>query len=85
MEATLDQSGRIELPKELRDGLGLSPRSILAIEERGGGILLKPVGGPAGLVRKDGVLVFAGEIEGDLTEAVQRDRDERLRKVSGLG
>jgi DNA-binding transcriptional regulator/RsmH inhibitor MraZ len=57
MEATLDQSGRIELPKELRDGL----------------------------VRKEGALVFAGDIEGDLSEAVQRDRDDRLRKVSGLG
>jgi DNA-binding transcriptional regulator/RsmH inhibitor MraZ len=57
MEATLDQSGRIELPKEFRDGL----------------------------VRKEGALVFAGDIEGDLSEAVQRDRDDRLRKVSGLG
>ena len=85
MEATLDQLGRIELPKELRDGLGLSPGSVLAIEEKGGGILLKPVGGRSGLVRKEGILVFAGEVEGDLSEVVQRERDERSRKLSGLG
>jgi AbrB family looped-hinge helix DNA binding protein len=85
MEATLDQFGRIVLPKELREGLGLSPGSVLAIEEKGDGILLKPVAGRSGLVRKEGVLVFAGEVEGDLSEAVQRDREERLRKISGLG
>jgi AbrB family looped-hinge helix DNA binding protein len=85
METTLDQSGRIELPQELRDDLGLSPGTVLSIEEKSGGILLKPLSGRSGLIRKDGVLVFSGEIEGDLTAAVQRDRDERSRKVSGLG
>jgi hypothetical protein len=29
--------------------------------------------------------VFAGEAEEDLALAVQRDRDERSRKVAGLG
>jgi AbrB family looped-hinge helix DNA binding protein len=42
MEATLDQLGRIEFPKELRDDLGLSAGTVLTIEERSGGILLKP-------------------------------------------
>ena len=85
MEATLDQLGRIELPKELRDDLGLSAGTVLTIEERSGGILLKRVGSRAGLVRKEGVLVFAGEAEEDLALAVQSDRDERSRKVAGLG
>lgn len=58
---------------------------MLTIEERSGGILLKPVGGRTGLVRKEGVLVFAGEAEEDLALAVQSDRDERSRKVAGLG
>lgn len=85
METTLDQLGRIVLPQELRDDLGLSPGTVLTIEERSGGILLKPLSGRSGLVRKEGVLVFAGEVEGDVTAAVQQDRDERSRKISGLG
>jgi hypothetical protein len=76
----LDTSGRF--PDRL---LGLSAGTVLTIEERSGGILLKPVGSRAGLVRKEGVLVFAGEAEEDLAMAVQRDRDERSRKVAGLG
>ncbi len=71
MEATLDQLGRIELPRELRDDLGLSAGTVLTIEERSGGILLKPVASRAGLVRKEGVLVFAGEAEGDVVLAAR--------------
>ena len=85
MEATLDQLGRIELPKGLRDECRLSAGTVLTIEERSGGILLKPVGSRAGLICKEGVLVFAGEAEEDHTLAVQRNRDERSRKVAGLG
>lgn len=84
MEATLDDFGRIALPKEIRDDLGLQPGAVLRIEERGGGILLRPADQMAGLVRKAGVLVFAGEAEGDLDSALTRDREERLRRVSGL-
>jgi bifunctional DNA-binding transcriptional regulator/antitoxin component of YhaV-PrlF toxin-antitoxin module len=73
------------LPQELRDDLGLSPGTVLTIEEKSGGILLKPISGRSGLVRKEGILVFAGEVEGDVTTAVQRDREERARKASGLG
>lgn len=85
METTLDQLGRIVLPQEIRDDLGLSPGAILQIEETNGGILLKPLGGRSGLVRKEGVLIFTGEVEGDIPEAVQRDRAERSRKLTGLG
>ena len=83
MEATLDDLGRIALPKEIRDGFGLQPGAVLRIEEQSGGILLRPADKMAGLVRKAGVLVFAGEPEGDIDSALARDREERLRKVSG--
>jgi len=32
-------------------------------------------------VLKDGILVYTGEVEGDLEAALQRDRDERSRKL----
>jgi AbrB family looped-hinge helix DNA binding protein len=83
METTLDQLGRIALPQEIRDDLGLAPGTVLTIEERSGGILLKPVTRRSGLVRKEGILVFAGDIEGDVSEAVRQDRDERSSKILG--
>lgn len=88
METTLDELGRILLPKEIRDDLGLGPGAVLRIEERDAGIFLKPevsseTGDPH-LVRKGGVLVFTGQAEGDLESAIRRDRDERDGKVAGI-
>jgi|tagenome__1003787_1003787.scaffolds.fasta_scaffold18634637_2 AbrB family looped-hinge helix DNA binding protein len=81
MEAILDKFGRIVIPKQVRDDLGLSPGSVLKLEERDEEIVLKPVAEKSPLVLKDGILVFTGEVEGDLEAALQRDRDERSRKL----
>jgi AbrB family looped-hinge helix DNA binding protein len=83
MEAILDKFGRIVIPKQVRDDLGLSPGSILKIEERDEEIVLRPVAETSPLVLKDGILVFTGEVEGDLDTAVRRDREERSRKLTG--
>ncbi len=83
MEAILDKFGRIVIPKQVRDDLGLSPGSILKIEERDEEIVLKPVAETSPLVLKDGILVFTGEVEGEFDTAVRRDREERSRKLTG--
>ena len=84
METTLDRFGRVVIPKQVRDDLGLSPGSVLKVEERAEGIVLKPVAESSPLALKDGILVFTGEVEGDLETALRRNRDERFRKVAGL-
>lgn len=88
METTLDELGRVLLPKEIRDDLGLGPGAVLRIEERDSGIFLMPEASTdtddPHLVRKDGVLVFTGRAEGDLESAVRRDRDERDGAVAGI-
>lgn len=84
MEATLDKFGRIVIPKQVRDDLGLSPGSVLKIEERDEEIVLKPIVESTPLVLRDGVLVFTGEFEGDVEAAIRRDRNERGDKLSGL-
>jgi hypothetical protein len=33
------------------------------------------------IVLKDGILVYTGEVEGDLETVLQRDRDERSRRL----
>lgn len=85
MEATLDKFGRIIIPKQVRDGLGLSPGAVLRVEKVADGIVLKPLADRAALVEEDGVLVFAGEVPEDVEHAVQRGREERARKLAGLG
>jgi AbrB family looped-hinge helix DNA binding protein len=83
MEATLDKFGRIVIPKQVRDDLRLSPGSVLKIEERNEEIVLKPIAGSSPLALKGGVLVFTGEVEGDLEGLLRRSRDERSRKLAG--
>lgn len=84
METTLDRFGRIVLPKKVRDDLGLSPGSVLRIEERDEEIVLRPVVESSSLVHKDGILVYTGEVSGNLEAAVRRDRDERSRKLASV-
>ncbi|MEA2695528.1 MAG: hypothetical protein QOJ16_4915 [Acidobacteriota bacterium] len=85
MQATLDKFGRIVIPKRVRDDFGLEPGSVLKVEERGDDILLTLVSGDpeAALEWKGGVLVFTGEALDDLTNVVERDREERLARLAG--
>lgn len=85
MEAILDRFGRIVIPKQVRDDLGLAPGSVLKLEERDEEIVLTPVTERSRLALKDGILVFTGEVEGDLDAVLLRDRDDRAKKLAGLG
>lgn len=84
MEAILDELGRIIIPKQVREDLGLTPGAVLKIEERQREIVLRPVLEQEALVVKDGVLVFTGEVEEDPDLVLHRDREERSRKLAGL-
>ena len=80
-ETTIDRFGRIVLPKELRDELGLEPGAVVAVEEQGEDILLKPRRDEAGLVRKGAALVYTGKARGDLAAAVRSVREGRMRRL----
>jgi AbrB family looped-hinge helix DNA binding protein len=82
METTLDRFGRVLIPKRVRDDLGLHAGAVLAVEGQTRQIVLRPLEGEPGLVRKGRVLVFAGAAAGDLTAAVRTHREERLRNVA---
>lgn len=81
METTLDRFGRIVLPKQVRDSLGLEPGSVLQVEQSAGEIRLTPLEEKPSLAWQDGVLVFVGELTGDVEAAVQRQREERIKKL----
>lgn len=85
METTLDRFGRVVIPKEIRDILGLKPGELLKVEQSNDEVVLKPLREEPPIKVKDGVLVYAGTATGNLMEAVRAHREERLRRVVAPG
>jgi AbrB family looped-hinge helix DNA binding protein len=79
MEATIDRSGRIVIPKKIRDDFNLKPGSQIHIEETEKTIVLKPVCGEQNLVEKDGVLVFSGAPVSNIEKVLTEHREERMK------
>lgn len=86
MNVRIDSAGRIVVPKKVRERLGLKQNSELELEERGEGIVLKPVKQESAWVRdKHGHLVFTGTVVGniDWDRLVEDDREARIREIGG--
>jgi AbrB family looped-hinge helix DNA binding protein len=82
MKTTIDKFGRLVVPKNIRDRLGLKTGVEVEIEEQGSEIVIKQVEHRIPLQLEDGVLIFSGTATGDIEESVRRHREERLSKVS---
>ena len=82
MKTTLDRFGRLVVPKDIRDRLGLRPGSEIEIDEKENEVVLKPVEHEPSLRVKGGVLVFSGTATGDLRGAVRAHREERMQRVA---
>ncbi|KMO67373.1 AbrB family looped-hinge helix DNA binding protein [Mycobacterium sp. BK558] len=64
MEAVIDSGGRIVLPKQLRDALGLTPGSKVDVSAYGGGLQITPGGRTARIERDaNGRLVARADTE----------------------
>lgn len=61
MEATVDDVGRIVLPKPLRDRLRLTPGTKVDVSEYGYGLHVVPVGRTARVEERGGRLVAVAE------------------------
>jgi len=93
MEVKIDDYGRIVIPKEIRDRLGVGSGSALEIDvhqgsEDGGSITLRPKGQTPALQHKGGLLVHAGELtdeDFDIVEQLRSGRRERARRHAGIG
>ena len=85
MTLKIDKAGRIVLPKQTRDRLGLRAGSDLELFEGPEGVTLKPRRTRPSLIRKGNFLVHVGKLPPsyDIVGAIEQDREERARKLAG--
>lgn len=81
MGTTVDRFGRIVIPKEVRDELGLETGTEITIEPRNGMAILAVREEEPRVQVKEGILVYTGETAGDLLGAVQTQRRDRVKRL----
>ena len=78
---TLDQAGRVLIPKALRQELHLGPGDTLELENEGDEITLRPLRPKAPLRKEHGVWVYQGEpCDDPIADLVDRNRESRIRE-----
>jgi AbrB family looped-hinge helix DNA binding protein len=81
MYATIDAGGRVVVPKDVRERLGLRPGSRIALREVEGHLEISPATTPARLVDRDGALVADADTDLPVLTAEQvRDAVEATRR-----
>ncbi|HEY4115794.1 MAG TPA: AbrB/MazE/SpoVT family DNA-binding domain-containing protein [Rhizomicrobium sp.] len=87
-QVTLDSTGRVVIPKELRDELHLEAGDKLTVKSDGQGVTLRPVRPEPRMRKKQGIWVFqggGGPISAEEFDRVlQEQRHERDRQILGL-
>lgn len=82
MEAHIDKLGRIVIPKIMRDHTGLKAGTKVQIEEIDHHLIIKPIGHSSPFKKEGGIMVFMGTSTENLDLAVQKDREDRIKKLS---
>ena len=87
MKLLIDRSGRIVVPKRIRERLGFRPDSEIEAVEQPGGILLRPAHEKPSMVRVDGLWVHQGvaEPKANWDRVVEDAREERTQSVLNPG
>jgi AbrB family looped-hinge helix DNA binding protein len=81
MRSTIDGAGRVVIPKEIRESLGLRGGRVVEIRERDGRIEIEPVATPMSLVKRGRRLVAVPDRAlPALTDELVRETLERTRR-----
>ncbi len=83
MTLTLDQNGKLELPKAIKEALHLESGSQLYAQIEGDKLILTGVK-TAELKRIGKLLMWTGEIDSSLPDALEVMRSERIGQVGGF-
>jgi AbrB family looped-hinge helix DNA binding protein len=87
MHLKIDSSGRIVVPKPIRQRLGLRPDTEIEIVEQADGVLLRPVEQkPSMVLKENGRWVHTGKIDPDcdINKLIDDLREERVRDLLKL-
>jgi AbrB family looped-hinge helix DNA binding protein len=79
MEAVIDKDGRLEIPSNLRQKLGLVPGTVVNVDDENGRMVVEPSSGEkTGLVEVNGRVVFYGKMDPnlDLNEFIRQSRED---------
>jgi AbrB family looped-hinge helix DNA binding protein len=81
MRSAIDAAGRVVIPKQLRERLGLRRGRVVDIRERDGRIEIEPASTPMSLVRRaGGSTAVPRDKLPPLTDDIVRDTLERTRR-----
>ena len=85
MIVTIDNAGRLVVPKPLREQFNLVPGCELEIEAAPNGLTLRRAHSTPALVRKQGILVHHGSVRSalDVGEFVRAERNARHARIPG--
>ncbi len=80
---TMDQTGRVLIPKALRDQLHLGPGDLMELASDGDEIRLRPVRAQALLKKEQGVWVYQGDAAeaSSITDLIDRERERRIQEL----
>lgn len=79
---TVDASGRILIPKKVREQLGINTQAQLSLEIEEGRIILQPISKEAETYYEEGVLVVKTEPIENLETIIDELREERINKFT---
>ena len=85
-KVTIDQAGRVVLPKKLRDDLRLTPGDTLDVSVQGDTIMLRPRHHSSPMHKKEGIWVFTSGkplSQEEADEALGKARADRDRQNAG--
>jgi AbrB family looped-hinge helix DNA binding protein len=77
---TLDQSGRLLIPKEIREQLGLTNTTQFTLAVQDGKLILEPLPQESKVYQSGTALVVESESIGNLETALEDLREERIRE-----
>jgi len=80
---TIDKSGRLVLPKAIRDALHLKPGSSLEVERRDGELILRTPQPEAEIIYKNGIPVLRtrGTTPLSPVQLIEQDREDRIQEL----
>jgi bifunctional DNA-binding transcriptional regulator/antitoxin component of YhaV-PrlF toxin-antitoxin module len=78
MQITLDSEGRLPLPPEIQQQLGVKPGDAVILESQGGGCFIRPRQENSGLAWKGNVLIHQGVSDNSPERILAEVREQRL-------